>query len=162
MTANLDRTECGGPPKAQNHLYAERIRRTGARAAVLAAILWLGACATQGPPPAPAAPSSPPAGAGGPVGIVYDPANPAFRASDVIGRTAPAIDKLFGAPALVRTEGVGELRRYDLAACSLIVLMLDAGQGALAAAELYASRRSSDAPEIDAARCLGVGRGPGA
>ncbi|MEO1014605.1 MAG: hypothetical protein AAFX08_05395 [Pseudomonadota bacterium] len=122
---------------------------TGRRAMWLAfGAASLAACAGGQTSPA-AVPSTPEA--------VYDASRPAFRMDDVIGRTGPELDALFGAPALVRAEGAGELRRYDLAVCGLMVLLASESGGERIAQELYASAPSSDAPPADAARCLGVG-----
>ncbi len=132
--------------------FAQARRRVAAMTAMTLAVAGLTACAAT--PTADPAPIAAPAPA-----YEFDPANPAFRREDVLGRTAAEIDALLGAPALVRTEGAGEFRRYDLALCGLVVLLAAEDGADRVAKELYASAPTSgdegEAPT--AARCLGVG-----
>lgn len=115
----------------------------------------LAACASNGEPGAPA--PAPAAATIRPGVPVYNPAKPAFTTRDVLGKTAQELDARLGAPALIKSEGVGELRRYDLSACALVVLLKRDGAKAATSRDVYASKRTSTGPDVDLQTCLGVG-----
>lgn len=109
--------------------------------------LALGACATNAPGGAPAnATSQKPLG------------KAQFRQSDLAGKNARALDELLGPPALMRTEGEGEFRRYAFAACTLIVILYPDEKGASLVQRLDAAARVSGEPKPDLDQCLA--RGP--
>ena len=90
------------------------------------------------------------------------PAAPAFKADDVMGKSAQEIDALFGDPALKRREGNGEFRRYALADCNIIVILYpdekDTGSEPPSHVRtFYASAKTAGAAKPDADRCLATG-----
>lgn len=113
----------------------------------LAAFLLLSACATsdEAPPPiaAPVAPAV--------------PAAPVYVASDILGARATSIDALLGAPALTRTEGNGEFRRYSLTECTLIVILYPDETGAARAAHIEATALTSGREKPSVEACLAAG-----
>ena len=51
-----------------------------------------------------------------------------FTIAEFVDQSPASLERIFGAPALVRTEGVGQFRRYDTPRCRLYALVLpDAG-----------------------------------
>lgn len=115
------------------------------RIAALLLGLGAGACASapQGAPADIAAPSP--------------PADPVYQTDDILGAPPGALDALLGAPALVRREGKGEYRRYQLRECALIVLLYPDEVGAVRAAHLDASALASGAAKPDLEACLAAG-----
>ncbi len=116
------------------------------RAAFIAlSVLAAAGCATSGtkeqPPPA----------------AEKAPDKPAFRLVDIAGRDAKALDKLLGAPALTRKEGVGEFRRYAFESCALIVILYPDEKGALTAKTVEAAAKISGEPKPDLGLCLAKG-----
>lgn len=96
--------------------------------------------------------TSPTAGAG------KTPGEPAFVAAQFENATAAEIDGKLGAPALTRTEGTGEFRRYMLARCALIVILYPDDKGERRAATLHAGALVSgeEAPTVE--DCLAAGK----
>lgn len=92
-----------------------------------------------------------------PVAKAAAPAKPVFRQADILGRDAKSLDALLGAPALVRTEGAGEFRRYALAECSLIVILYTNDKGEFSAGHLDAAAKSASAGKPDLDLCLARG-----
>ena len=82
---------------------------------------------------------------------------PVFTRDDVMSKTASELDATFGEPALVRREGKGEFRRYDLDRCGLIVILLADASGQMATSHIEAAAKTSAdaAPEVD--HCLSGG-----
>ena len=87
------------------------------------------------------------------------PTAPVFVLSDVMGKSAEALDAQFGAPALTRREGEGEFRRYDLKECGLIVILFPEPENTPKAVHVDATAKSSAEakPVVDA--CLAAGLG---
>lgn len=121
----------------------------GTKIAALVLVSLAAACATTGPAET--------ATASKPAAKASAPAKPAFRQADILGRDAKSLDALLGAPALVRTEGAGEFRRYALAQCSLIVILYTNEQGQFSAGHLDAAAKlaSEEKPDLDL--CLAGG-----
>ncbi|MEM8988696.1 MAG: hypothetical protein AAGC95_18455 [Pseudomonadota bacterium] len=82
------------------------------------------------------------------------PEAPALSEADLLGLGAADVEALIGAPALVRREGEGEMRRYVFSECSLLVFLYPAGEGPDKVVYLDAAARASgaDKPTVDA--CL--------
>jgi hypothetical protein len=114
-------------------------------ATIIFAIMLAAGCATTGEEPAVAAAREKP------------PAKPAFRQSDIAGKDAAALDRLLGAPALIRKEGAGEFRRYAFKSCSLIVILYPDDKGALAAQKVDAAAKVAGEPRPDLDLCLAKG-----
>lgn len=119
-------------------------------------MIFAGACATAG--------SQPDAGAASAASAA--PTAPAFVESDVIGKSAAALDQMFGAPALTRREGAGEFRRYAFARCGLIVILYPPEGGgagtaptssAHVAAHVAATAKSSEDAAPSVVDCLAGG-----
>ena len=110
------------------------------------AFISLAACASGGDTPPPTIVSAPAA-----------PAEPAYLRSDIDGASAAALDALFGDPGLIRKEGDGEFRRYQLAECALLVILYPDETGTPRTAHMEATALSSDRekPNLDA--CLAAG-----
>jgi len=119
------------------------------RGFLMALLLGLGACASDGRRPTAPEPT--------PVIAPTAPAAPAFLTEDVLGRTAGEIDARLGAPALVRREGAGEFRRYDLARCALIVLIYPDTEGRAVAEHAEAGALATDARAPSLEDCLAAG-----
>ena len=85
------------------------------------------------------------------------PTEPVFVKADVMGRSAAALDELFGQAALVRREGAGEFRRYTLAECALIVILHPDESGKIAAGHLDAAAKMSGEEKPDLDQCLARG-----
>ncbi|MFN3958463.1 MAG: hypothetical protein ACK4NP_00960 [Parvularculaceae bacterium] len=114
--------------------------------ALLATGLAAAGCATTA-----GSPASPAAGA-------KSVGKPAFRAADFENATAAEIDMRLGAPALTRTEGAGEFRRYTLARCALMIILYPDDKGERRAASLAAGALVSgeEPPKLD--ECLAAGK----
>lgn len=82
---------------------------------------------------------------------------PVFTRADVMSKTALELDASFGEPALVRREGKGEFRRYDLDRCGLIVILLANGAGEMAVTRIDAAAKTSDVAAPDVDHCLSGG-----
>lgn len=141
-----DNVTCKDAMNVETNVTASR-KLSGAIMIAGGAMLFLSACATNVEPPAAAV-------------IVEPPSAPAFRADDVLGKSAADIDALFGDPGLVRREGAGEFRRYALADCNLIVILYPDDKTAPSGSTvktLYASAKSAAAPSADTTACLAAG-----
>ena len=85
------------------------------------------------------------------------PSRPIYRLADIEGRTAAEINAVLGAPGLVRREGRSEFRRYDLAACAIIAIVMPDGEGAMRARTIEASALRNGEEKPDLAACLAKG-----
>ena len=99
-------------------------------------------------------------GAVAPASIKAPAPPPAFAQADFMNRAVEDVDALLGAPALVRKEGEGEFRRYDLAACALIVLLYPDEAGVKRVRALHAGAKTATASAPDLDECLARGAAP--
>ncbi len=113
-------------------------------AASIAAGLLLTACASG-----PSIDAAPPAAAA--------PSAPVFVLGDILGARPQTIDALLGAPALTRSEGAGEYRRYGLTSCTLIIILYpdEAGAPHVAYVDTAAQKSGAEKPDLEA--CLAAG-----
>jgi hypothetical protein len=74
-----------------------------------AVCLLLAACATNAPPPTVPIPAAPRTG----------------EPDDLIGLSGPQLRAIFGAPALLRQDGIAELWRYDGTGCHAFFFLYD-------------------------------------
>lgn len=120
--------------------------------ASLAAILLAGCASVEGP----ASPVS--TGSGIEEGIEpIVPQGPVYVRSDFAGVLGSSVDARLGAPALVRREGEGEFRRYNLQNCNLIVILYPDELGRARVTQLEtATKSSADAP-LTLEECLAAG-----
>lgn len=112
--------------------------------AVFGLLSLAAACATAPEPvAAPAAPAAPSA--------------PVYVLSDLLGANAGKIDGMLGAPALTRSEGAGEYRRYALTTCTLIIILYpdEMGVSKVAHVDATATHSAGEKPDLDA--CLAAG-----
>lgn len=96
--------------------------------------------APAAPPPAPVAPPAP----------VRAP----YVMADLIGMTERETEDIFGAPAVRRQEGLGVMRTYAFADCSLLLFLFEDTEGALTVQHADASARADGAARPDVDRCL--------
>jgi len=82
---------------------------------------------------------------------------PKFRLADIENRDGDGLDRVLGAPDLVRIEGRGEFRRYTLAACALLITLYpdDTGVRRVRSVEAGALKSGEEKPDLD--RCLAYG-----
>ncbi len=116
------------------------------------AFLMLGAlmagCATTGGAPASQTGAAAPGNA----------SSPQYALSDIEGKTAAELDQLLGAPALARSEGSGEFRRYTLTQCALLVVLFPGEDGVKRAAKVDAGALKSDEEKPELKQCLAAGK----
>lgn len=74
-----------------------------------------------------------------------------------MGASPSDIDALLGPPALTRSEGEGEFRRYTLKQCELIIVLYPDDNGVRRAAHIDTAAQRSDAPKPDLSDCLAAG-----
>ena len=112
-------------------------------------VLALGACASTGAtaPVTDSAASS----------VDVAPAAPVFFQKDIMKKTAADLDETLGEAALVRREGKGEFRRYEMAKCELIVILYPAEDGLMTATHLDAAAKTSEEAKPDLDACLAGG-----
>ena len=78
---------------------------------------------------------------------------PGVAAAALMGADAARLDGLLGAPGLVRREGAGEYRRYDLPDCALIVILYPEDGAAPTVSHLEAAAKRG-AGAVDLESCL--------
>lgn len=115
---------------------------------VLSLLGALAGCASDGI--APARPETP-------ISAAKPSARPAFKVGDVLGKSADAVDRLFGSPALVRREGDGEFRRYGLKTCSVIVIFFPDERAERTAGFIDSAAKTSGEGKPDLGACLAAG-----
>ncbi len=144
------------------------LTRCNAKAATLAATLFLGACATTVPPPSPgttpdasvgrATRASPP-----PQTVTRSPSRTGFRAprvmssrglEGVIGANARALEQQFGTPRLNVIEGDVRKLQFSGEACVLDVYLYPLTQGAEPTATYVDARRASDGLDVARSSCV--------
>lgn len=84
--------------------------------------------------------------------------NPKFKLAEIKDRDGEGLDRVLGAPDLVRIEGRGEFRRYTLSTCALLVTLYpdDAGVRRVRSVEAGALKSGDEKPDLN--RCLAYGR----
>jgi len=83
---------------------------------------------------------------------------PKFRLADIENRDGDGLNRVLGAPDLVRVEGRGEFRRYTLATCALLITLYpeDTGVRRVRSVEAGALKSGEEKPDLDS--CLAHGR----
>ncbi len=86
------------------------------------------------------------------------PAEPQFLAAELEKMSIAELDEALGLPALTRTEGAGEFRRYMLARCAIMVILYpdEKGERRIAKMDAGALVSGEKAPALD--ECLAAGK----
>lgn len=98
---------------------------------------------------------TPPASSGEATEIT--PGTPVYLSSQIMDATLASLDETLGEPALARSEGEGEFRRYSLQECVLIVILYPDEAGIVRVASVEAAPLEAGATVPDLDQCLAVG-----
>ena len=87
-------------------------------------------------------------------GLEGGPSGPPIDPIQFVGKPPSELEKIVGAPALVRAEGLGEFRRYDGPDCSVYALVKKSGASPETVASVTAGARFAGADRPETGVCL--------
>lgn len=85
------------------------------------------------------------------------PTAPAFAESDFLDKAPGELDALLGDPALIRTEGSGQFRRYDTSTCRIYAVVTQGKGGRARVASISAGPLVAGDPAPSFGSCFVTG-----
>ena len=131
-----------------------RFAGIGALALALAAAGLAGCASDGGARMPPGFKAAAPVGIAPPPSAPPAPASTPYVADDLIGLTDAETEAIFGPPTVHRQEGLGVMKTYAFADCSLLLFLFVDTEGALTVQHADASARAAGVPRPDVNACL--------